>query len=290
MLSELKPHISCIDKSFKESQVRNYKLAMQLSLYGLDFVVYNPEKNKFIAFENYRFPDETKIEEIPLMFDKVMNHREWFAFPFGKVFLLYQNQLNTFIPTPLFEEKEKNLYLGFNQPFSENHRILYDNLKTTEAVNAYYFPNPVAEKVKDFWPNVQIRHFVSGFVESLAINFKNKTDNKDLFLNLHEEFFDLVYFRDNKLYFTNTFAFRTKEDFIYFLLATIEQLLLNPEEVQLIIMGNTDKSTPEYDMIYQYIRNSRFVDRNENYLYSFVLDNVLHYRYYVLYNVLQCES
>ena len=289
MASDLKPHISYIDKSFKDSQIRTYKLAMQLSLHGLDFVVYHPEKNKFIVFESYRFDDETKPEELPVMFDKILNHRQWFAYAFGEVLLLYQNTLNTLVPIPLFDKKEKSLYLGFNQPFQENHRIVFDTLSNIEAVNIYYFPNPVAEKVKDFWPNARLLHIVSGLTESLATNYKNRTSNNDLFLHVRNKCFDLVYFKDNKLFYSNTFTYYKQEDFIYFLLAAMEQLLLNPEDVQLVLMGKTDKSTAEYEMIYRYIKHSRFIERNENFLYSYLLDNILHHRNYVLYNTLQCE-
>lgn len=264
-------------------------MAMQLSLHGLDFVVFNPDKNKFIVFESYRFEEDIQQESLPLMFDKILNHHEWFAFPFGTVYLMYQNNLNTLVPMPLFDEKEKSLYLGFNQPFQENNRILFDTLKTSEAVNVYYIPNPVAEKAKDFWPHVKLLHFVSGLIESLAINYKNRTSGNDLFLHTREGFFDLVYFRENKLFFSNTFAYRTKEDFIYFLLAAVEQLHLNPEQVSLLLMGKIDNGSPEYEMIYRYIKHSRFIEKNNNFHYSYLLDNVTHYHHYVLYNLLQCE-
>ncbi len=289
MASELKPHINFIDKSFKDSQIRTYKMAMQLGLYGLDFVIYNPEKNKYVVMESYVFDEDIKPVGIPLMFDKILNYRQWFAYPFGEVQVMYQNNLNTLVPIPLYDEKEKSLYLGFNQPFQENSRIISDTLKNIDAVNIYYFPNPVAEKVKDFWPNAKLHHFVSGLIESIAINYKNRMNNKDLFINIRAGFFDLVYFKNGKLFFSNTFAYNTKEDFIYFLLAACEQLLLNPQEVQLIIMGKIDKNTAEYEMIYQYIKYSRFIEKNDNFLYSYLMDNVLHHYNYVLYNVLQCE-
>ncbi len=289
MAADLKPHISNIDRSFKDSQIRTYKMAMQLGLHGLDFVVYNPDKNKFIVFESYRFDDGLKQEEFPLIFDRILNHHNWFGYPFGEVHLLYQNNFNTLVPLPLFNEKDKSLYLGYNQPFQENNRILFDILKNTGAANVFYLPNPVAEKVKDFWPHAKLHHTVSALIESLTIHYKNRITSNDLFLNVRNGLFDLVRFKGNKLFYSNTFSYKTKEDFIYFLLAAIEQLELNPQEVNLIIMGKIDKSTEEYEMIYQYIKNSRFIEQNDNFLYSYVLDNVVHHSNYVLYNVLQCE-
>jgi len=289
MALQLTPNISYFDNSFKESQTRNYILSIQLSLQKLVFTVYNPEKNKFIGIEQYEFIDIESIEQIPSFLGKVLNNKPSFAFPYAKVFLMYQTKFSTLIPEPLFIEEKKNLYLGFNQPFQENSRIVFDKLKNNQAINIYYLPNPVIEKIKDFWPNVITLHSSTALIESLTINFKNKTDAKTLFVNLYDNCFDLVYFKDNKLHFYNSFDFHTKEDFIYFLLVSIDQLMLNPEDVKLIMLGNIDKTDEIHNMIYQYINNYSFIDRNDNYGYSYKFDEIKFHKFFILFNALQCE-
>ncbi len=289
MALQLTPNISYFDKSFKESQTRSYTLSIQLWLNGLVFTIYNPDRNKFIGLESYIFSDIENVEQLPSYLGQVLNNRHSFAFPYSSVFLLYQNKSSTLIPEALFSEDHKNLYLGFNQPFQENSRIVFDRLKNNQAVNIYYLPNFVVEKAKDFWPNVNLLHFSTAMIESLSINFKNKVDKKTLFVNLRDDCFDVVYFKENKLHFYNSFDFHTKEDFIYFLLISIEQLMLNPEDVNLIISGNIKETDQTYKMIHQYIKNYSFISRNDNYSYSFVLDELKYYKYYILFNALQCE-
>ncbi len=289
MALQLTPHISYFDKSFKESQTRNYTLSIKLWLNGLVFTIYNPEKNKFVGIEQYEFPEVETIEQLPSYLGKILNHRPSFAFPYGQVFLSYQNKFSTLVPEPLFSEDKKNLYLGFNQTFQENSRIVFDELKNNQSVNVYYLPNPVIEKVKDFWPNANILHHSTVLIESLSINFKNKADTKTLFVNLCDTSFDLVYFKENKLHYYNSFDFKTKEDFIYFLLISIDQLMLNPEDVNLLILGNINKTDDTYSMINQYIKNYSFIPRNDNYGYSYILDELKYYTYYTLFNALQCE-
>ncbi len=289
MTLQLTPHISYFDKSFKESQTRNYTLSIQIGIKGLVFTVYNPDKNKFIGVEQYHFSDSENVKQLPLFLGKIFNNRPSFAFPYKSVFLMYENKYSTLIPEPLFSEEKKNLYLGFNQPFQENSRIVFDVLKNNQAVNIYYIPNQVVEKVKNFWANVKILHFSTALIESLSANFKNKADAKTLFVNLRSSCFDLVYFKENKLHFYNTFDFNTKEDFIYFLIISIDQLMLNPENVKLILLGNISKTDETYTMIQQYINNYSFISRNDNYGYSYVLDELKYHRYYTLFNALQCE-
>ncbi len=289
MALQLTPNISYFDKSFKESQTRNYTLSIQLSMEGLVFTIYNPDKNKFLGFESYIFSDIETAEQLPSYLGQVLNNRHSFAFPYNSVFFTYQNKFSTLIPEPLFSEHHKNLYLGFNQPFQENSRIVFDKLQNNQAVNIYYLPNFVIEKAKDFWPNVKLLHFSTALIESLSINFKNKVDTKTLFVNLRDNCFDVVYFKENKLHFYNSFDFLTKEDFIYFLLISIDQLNLNPEDVNLIVSGNINKTDQTYNMIHQYIKNYSFISRNDNYGYSFVLDELKYHQYYTLFNALQCE-
>lgn len=288
MALQLVPYFSYFDKSFKESQTRSYQLSLQLCLEELVFTVYNPEKNKFIGIESFKFTGIESVDQIPSYLGKVLNSRPSFAFPYESVFLLYQNRYSTLIPQPLFSEENKNLYLGFNQPFQENSRIVYDTLKNNEAVNIYYIPNLIVEKAKDFWPNVSIIHYSTGLIESLSINFKNQADSNTVFVNLRNECFDLVYFRENKLHYYNSFVFHTKEDFIYFLLITIDQLGLNPEDINLVLSGEIDKTDERYQMIHQYIKNYSFISRNEKYGYSYILDELKHFKYFSLFNSMQC--
>jgi len=286
---QLTPNISFYDKSFNEAHTRDYSLFIQLGLKELALAVYNPEKNTFIGFESFRFDKLHDVRHLPSAISEVFLHIGWFSYPFKSVVLMYQNTFSTLIPHPLFSEEQSSLYLEFNQPEEENSRIVNDKLKNNQAVNIYYLPNPVVEKIKSIWPNIKILHFSTALIESLSINFKNIADDKTLFVNLREDCFDVVYFKENKLHFYNSFKFLTKEDFIYFLLITIDQLNLNPENINLIISGKIDKQDENYNMINQYIKNYTLIPRNKNYGYSYVLDELRYHQYYVLFNALQCE-
>lgn len=289
MSLQLSPYKSYFDKSFRESQTRNYSLSIQLNVNELVFSIYNIEKNKFIALEAYRFSDNDEINQIPSFMGKILNNRPAFAFPYNSVYVIYQNTFSTLIPLPLFEEDKKNLYLGFNQPFQEDSRIVFDTLKNNDAVNVYYMPNMVAGKIRDFWPNANILHFSTALIESVSVNYKNKASKNNIMVNVRDNCFDILYFVENKLKFYNTFDFRTKEDFIYFLLITIDQLGLNPESVELLLSGEIDSSDENYSMIREYIKNYKFIDRNNNFGYSYVLDEIMFHNYYTLFNSLQCE-
>jgi len=264
-------------------------MTMQLSLHSLYFTVFNPDKNKLLGLEGYYFNDLKDFNEIPGKLDLILNRIEWFAYSFKKFKLLFDNAHSTLVPSPLFDEQQKSLYLGFNQPFVENSMITYDKLKNSEAVNVYYIPNPVVEKVRDFWPNASINHLSSFIIECLSLNFKNKIEKDTLFLHVNDGSYQLTSFKNNRLIFNNLYSYKTKEDFIYFLLATIDQLGYNPETVDLILLGKIEKSDEVSQMLYQYTGSYRFIEKSEQPNISYVLDEVRQHRYYILFNAIQCE-
>ena len=289
MPHQLHLNTSFLDKSFNERNTRNYVMSAMLDVHGFALSVYNPARNKITGLFTHQFEGLAKAEEIADSLAVLLNEVSWLAFPFSKVCLLYRNSLNTLIPQPLFDKKNAALYLEFNQGIQRENRVVFDMVKQTDAVNVYYLPEALVEKVKTVWPNVLLKHASTGLIEHLAVLVKNKSDNNTLFVNVAKGSFDLVFFRENKLVYYNQFRFNTKEDFIYFLLTAIEQLDLNPETVKLMLLGRVDKSDTIYEIIYRYVRHISFVGRNDNFSYSYVLDEVKAHEHFVLFNSLQCE-
>ena len=122
----------------------------------------------------------------------------------------------------------------------------------------------------------------------LSNQFKNRTDNKTLFLNVRDDSFDIIFFKEAKLFYYNNFKFKSKEDFIYFLLLTMEQLGLSPEETKIILAGKISEDSGIYKILHEYIRHQQFIEYNDSYKYSELLNEEVCRQQYVLMNVLQC--
>ena len=69
--------------------------------------------------------------------------------------------------------------------------------------------------------------------------------------------FEIVVIENGQLMFYNSFVYQTKEDLIYFILFTVEQLKLDPETIPITLIGDLTKDDERYEIIYKYIR---FVD------------------------------
>ncbi len=256
---------------------------------SLSLAIYYPEKQRYVGIESYRFNDVHDDIRLAALVDQVVMNNPWLAYPFQSVNVLVDNDYSALVPAPLYDEKEKGTYLAFTQLYRDNSRIVSDHLSNAAAYQVYYLSNPLVEKIKDLWANARIAHFSSALIESLMIQFKNRSVDDALFVHLRQGVFDLVVIRNEKLFFYNYFRYNTREDFIYFLLFSMEQLRMNPELARLYLLGDVDRSSPTFDIALKYIRNVAFIDESKALQYSYVLDEIPHHRHYVLYHALRCE-
>jgi len=284
------PRTSFFDKAFDESALRDKVLSLQINRSSLDYTVYDPTKNRFTVLESFKFAGIENNDQLATELNSILKEREWLGKKFKQVNLIFSHPASTLIPKALFDEKEKLLFMDFNRPVEEGYTLEYNVLRNTDAVNLFNLHSKIFDKVILTWPDLAVYHSSTVLIESLLINFKNKVRDNTLFVNLHQDYFDVVYLKGGKLFFHNTFQYKSKEDFIYFLLAGIEQLKLNPEDVKVILSGDIDRNSIYYEMVYQYIRNSEFIERNDTFRYSYVLDKLLHHKFYILFNCLQCGS
>jgi hypothetical protein len=69
----------------------------------------------------------------------------------------------------------------------------------------------------------------------------------------------------------------------------LEELQLNPESIEMTLLGEIDKSSSIYEVLYKYIRNIDFIERNDFYSYSYAMDELPAHFFYNLLNVGSCE-
>ncbi|MCF8301634.1 MAG: DUF3822 family protein [Bacteroidales bacterium] len=295
MADFVKPSISLVDESLDKNNTEQYRLSIRLALDGFSFCVLNSQTNKYLAFELFQFPISpghvlaSNLSDAQANFiDGILYARKWLLQPFESVHVVLENSKATLIPFPLFEAGDKDLYLKFNHYLRADEQVVYDKLNNLEAYNVYALPPAIRDKVFSFFPRCNFSHFSSTLIESLIIRYKNQDLPETIFANVRSNHFDMVGFRDQKMVYFNSFAYRTKEDFTYFLIFVMEQLSINPENVRLVLMGEIERRSPVFETIYTYVRNVSFIDRNEAFEYSYVFDRIPDHYYYNLLNVNLC--
>ncbi|HEY9221644.1 MAG TPA: DUF3822 family protein [Lutibacter sp.] len=235
----------------------NY-LSIQLSLDGFSFCVYNKAQDKIGAFGVYEFENSTgspfrQLECVKEMFSQ----EELLQRNYKTVFVSHFNNLVTQVPQPLFNKNNLVNYLQYTIKVLENDFIAFDELSNSEIINVYIPFVNVNNYLLDTYESFDYKHSSTVLIENLLNQYKN-LEGSFCFVNVTGIHLEIVVIKNKKLELFNFFSFNTKEDFIYYILFTAEQLNLNPEEFELILMGDIEKESELYAIVYQYIRNIKF--------------------------------
>lgn len=157
------------------------------------------------------------------------------------------------VPAALYQEKNKEKYLDFLGIKEENSVVCVDYIELADAYNVYCMPKPVD---KDF------RHPTSVLLESLIKDNLERTDDARIYLNVKNQCFEMIVLKEAKLLFYNYFRFKTKEDFLYFLLFSVEQLHLDAGSIPVYFLGMIEDKSAITEIVSRYFRDIRFMSKD----------------------------
>ena len=189
----------------------------------------------------------------------------------------------TLVPSALFDEEKKESLLGFNHSLESDEKIHSDSLQNLEAKNLFTISKSFESEIRKQFVNVHFIHNATAFIEGLLIQNKNNKGKK-VFANFHSSYFEIAILDGRELLFSNAFKYKTSEDIAYYILFVYEQLHLNPEEIELVLSGEIEKTAKEHALIYNYIRHVKFASLPDGFKYSYKFDEIQAHKFFSLFN------
>lgn len=240
------------------------ELSIQISLNGLSFCILKRDTNTITVLRHHTFEKKRNPFEVLDYLKHLFNTESTLQQSFNKVCVVYINELSSLVPKPLFDEDCLADYLKFNSKILKSDFITYDDIALNESVNVYVpyvnINNFIYEKFGAF----VYKHYSTILIEQI-LHIEKNIDDEKMYANVNPNHFEILVLKHGKLILYNTFEYATKEDFIYYLLFTAEQLNLNPETFRLVLIGDIVKGDPLYAIAYKYIRNVEFGNRHDSY-------------------------
>ncbi len=230
------------------------KLSIQVSLNGLSFCVLDTVDEKVrisdaITFEKERSPYGMQKGLVALLERNSLSKKT-----FSEVVIIHRNSLFSLVPKSLFNAENLANYLKFNSKMLATDHLSFDELDNLDMMNVYIPYMNVNNYIYDLYGEFTFKHNGSVLLETLLKG--NATETKPIcYVNVLHNQMDVAIISHKKLLFYNSFKFNSKEDFIYYILFTYEQLKLNTEKTALKLFGNIQKDHELYALSYQYIKN-----------------------------------
>ncbi len=287
MTTDLKKKItqlhSFIDEAFDEKKTASYQLLLQMGVNDIQVAIHDKQQNKYIALEKYVVSNTDNFEALTDLFDILSKESKLIDHVFQSVICLIVSNLSTLVPSVLFEEDKKEIYLNFNASLTEDEVIMTDEINSLDAKNIFALPASLKTKLNHKYSNVKYHHASSALIDTLTANNKNQTGKK-IYIHIESTHFEILLIEGKNLIFYNSFNYHSTEDFIYYVLFVFEQLQLNPEKTETILLGEVEKSSALYTLTNKYIRNIKFAERTVDSDYSYQLQTLPKHFNFTLFN------
>jgi len=259
----------------KIDKLLNNTLSIQASLSGLSFCILNTETNVICFYNTILFGKTLNPSEVLDQLRHAINTTEVLQQDFESVKLIHENELSTLVPKPLFDEDHLADYLKFNSKILSNDYITHDDLIKGDIINVYVPYVNINNFIYDTYGTFEFNHYSTLLLNAIFAIHKNKSKTT-MYVNVALNHFEIMVLESNKLILFNTFEYHTKEDFIYYILFTSEQLQLNPEEFPLVLIGDVTENDELFEIAYTYIRNVN-TNKNTN-SYGLEIENITSFK------------
>jgi len=241
------------------------KLSIQVSLNGLSFCVLDTISSTILISENVVFEKERSpyglLKALKVLFEKNDIPKQRFS----EIIVVHRNNLFSLVPKPLFDENEMANYLKFNTKILANDHIAYDAIESYDIVNVYVPFVNINNYIYGLFGEFVYKHSGTVMIHSLL---SSKSDTKDprCYVHVTKYQLEITVIAQKRLLLYNSFNFITKEDFIYYILFTMEQLQLDTETTKLKLFGTIEEDDPIYTICRQYVKNlSVFIPTDTSY-------------------------
>ena len=257
----------------------NLKLSIQFSLDGFSFSISENRSKKIIYFSEYPFDKKATTPEILLTkIKEIFKKDTHLQYDFSSVFVIHQNDLSTLVPEKYFDENILKDYLGYTVKTLASDFIAFDDVEILQAKNVYIPYVNINNYLFQNFGEFEYTHHLTILLEKLIA--QNNSEDTKMYVYVSKNSFDIVVLKGKNLLLSNTFSFSSKEDFVYYILFTAEQLNLDRNTFQLFFLGIIQRESKTFKLVYKYIRNIDFLE-SENPIFN-TLEQPKHSNYILL--------
>ncbi|MGM0648678.1 MAG: DUF3822 family protein [Bacteroidota bacterium] len=254
MTKLLQPGQNYVSPVFNEDNSSNYRLSIGLSLDGFSFLVMD-EKDVVVMINSVSFQANTEWNLLLPELKDYLSKFSWLKSEMKKKVAMIDTTRFTIMPFSLYDSRQKKTYLALNHPVNENDLIREDILKVHYAYLLYAVNQDLFDTVNALIPGLSWQHYANALVNSC-----NDSQADVLKVDIRYNRFYVLAFSKQKLKFCNAFRYRSKEDFVYFIVLVYKQLGLDPEAIHVQLSGLIRQDSEVVRLLQRYVKNVSFGD------------------------------
>jgi hypothetical protein len=261
------------DDLFNIDTIAHYFLCIKISTNYIEVVVFDTKIDRCVAYEYHELftEDTTTLSATVANFVKThafLSIANWKAIYFMDCSLSY-----SFVPEEYHHENYTASYLRLTaeidrQPLDMQH---IQNLGQNCFCH-FATPKSITEWSKKAYRDREVIwvHQAAAFVEGLSKS-PDKLDTNNLHILCDKNSICVAHFRNGKLNFANSFATKTDNDTIYFILLAMKDLGLDAKDTKVWLYGDVEQNKGLLALLPDYLQQVKTSPRpkNQNFGYRF---------------------
>ena len=240
-------------------------LSIQLSLNGFSFCVVDKTYDLVQKLVHHPFEDRAAgPEDLLARIQSIFEKETLLQQKYGSVNVSHVNELSSLVPKPFFDESKLKDYIRYSSKTFDNDYIVWDEIENHDLINVYIPFVNVNNFLLERFGSFEYKHFSTVLITNLLSTYRY-SEHPHIFIHVDRNRMYVVAISNNKLQLYNSFSFKTREDFLYYLLFAAEQLDMDPENFELVLSGDIDKNSELYDIAFTYVRKIGLIENRFKY-------------------------
>ncbi len=249
--------IDIYEESFVKNAISSYNLSALVGADRFSFLAYDQAHNKvqFLKDYSFRIADSKPLKSI---IHEVHSQDNLLKSRYAKSSIAIINEKSTLIPSRLYNESHNRTYFEKLMLLQNDDVLLVNDIPELDIKNIFAIDLGLKKLIDGYFPNANIIHNSTLFIRG-AKELSKHRNGYQVYLDINGDQFQIVLYDDQDLMFSNSFNFKTSNDFIYFTMLIFDQFNLKPEAVPLYLSGQIVEDSELYKLIYRYIRHIHFI-------------------------------
>jgi hypothetical protein len=266
--------------NFNIALADSYHLSIQLGISHFSYCLLNTIT---LTYDYAKMHTLSSVDKAASEITEIINNDTIIKAEFSSQSVAFVNFPSTLVPSSLYKKEERETILAFNT--KTKGKALADTIPSQEANLIYSVPESILTIVSNFFPKAKQKAQESILIQQYR---QLNTNTEKAYLYLNQKKVTITFFKKNKLVFNNTFTYITKEDLLYFVLFSFEQLKLSTENIAVILFGAIEKDDEYFNLLYDYIRNLKLGKRPHQFNFPAEFDSLAEHKYFGLFAQVLC--
>ena len=245
--------------------------------------------NRFLAFEVFRntefrenFSWKSHLEFATTK-SKILRQYE-----FSKARICITSSQYTLVPEALHHPGDEQAYFNLNFKNVSDVLVHRSHVNAYDLFTIYSIENELQKELTHLFQDPKFIHHSDVLLNSVNRLSRNNS-NKQVFINVRQDEMDIIVTEGKKLILMNTFTRNSNEDVLYYTLFVCEQLGIDPERTPFTLLGEVEKESALFKLLYNYVRKISFGERTRTLSFSNKFNDIPAHFYHTLFNLALCE-